>query len=310
MDRLMSMRVFQTVIDEGGFSAAARALDMSSAAVTRLIADLEDYLGTRLLHRTTRKVSLSPAGETYLGRVRDILQDIDEAHEAASSQTHELAGPLRVLTPPSLASHVLAPLVAGFNERYPDITLHIDVESFKEPPIEDYDVTLLPTEGHFDGDIIARKVSSTEAVLVASPAYLKRKGAPLAPADLTHHDVLRFKRAGQAEAPWRLIHPDQDDAEQEVDVKPRMVANHSDTLLRAALDGAGITSAAVNLVAPLLTSGALVRVLAPWISGRLTLYAALPSRKFLPERTRVFLDYLTEQTRLQSDNALKACTAC
>ena len=79
------MRVFQKVIDEGGFAAAARALDMSSAGVTRQIADLEDYLGTRLLHRTTRRVSLSPAGETYLGRVRTILQDIDEAHEVASS---------------------------------------------------------------------------------------------------------------------------------------------------------------------------------------------------------------------------------
>ena len=79
------MRVFQKVIDEGGFAAAARALDMSSAGVTRQIADLEHYLGTRLLHRTTRRVSLSPAGETYLGRVRTILQDIDEAHEVASS---------------------------------------------------------------------------------------------------------------------------------------------------------------------------------------------------------------------------------
>mgnify|MGYP002720367486 FL=1 len=80
MDRLMSMRVFQTVIDEGGFAAAARALDMSSAAVTRLIADLEEYLGTRLLHRTTRRISLSPAGETYLGRVRDILHDLSLIH--------------------------------------------------------------------------------------------------------------------------------------------------------------------------------------------------------------------------------------
>ena len=141
-------------------------------------------------------------------------------------------------------------------------------------------------------------------------AYLQRKGAPQTPQDLVHHDVLRLKRNGHSETQWRLLHPDQGDAEQDVQVKPRLLANHSDTLLRAALDGAGITSAAVNLVAPLLTSGALVRVLAPWIAGRLTLYAALPSRKFLPERTRVFLDYLTEQTRLQSDKALRACTLC
>src|SRR5512145_1196307 len=106
MDRLMSMRVFQRVIDEGGFAAAARALDMSPAAVTRLVADLEDHLGTRLLHRTTRRLSLSLAGQSYLNRVRTILQDIDEAHSAVSSQTSDLAGILRVLAPPALATHV------------------------------------------------------------------------------------------------------------------------------------------------------------------------------------------------------------
>ena len=97
MDRLASMRVFQKVIDEGGFAAAGRAVDMSPAVVTRLVADLEDHLGTRLLHRTTRRVSLTDAGEGYLERVRVILQDLDEAHALVSSQTSELAGVLRLL---------------------------------------------------------------------------------------------------------------------------------------------------------------------------------------------------------------------
>ena len=127
MDRLLTMRVFQKVIDEGGFAAAARALDMSAAVVTRLVADLEDHLGTRLLHRSTRRLSLSLAGETYLARVRAILQDIDEADRLTSSQTHELAGVLRVLAPPVLATHVLAPLIAGFRQLYPKILLNIEV---------------------------------------------------------------------------------------------------------------------------------------------------------------------------------------
>lgn len=310
MDRLTSMRVFQKVIDEGGFAAAARALDMSSAGVTRQIADLEDYLGTRLLHRTTRRVSLSPAGETYLGRVRTILQDIDEAHEVASSQTHGLTGELRVLAPPVLATHVLAPLLAGFGTEYPHITLNIDVESFREPPIEDYDITLLPTEGFFDGDVIARKVSTTQAVLVASPDYLKRKGTPKDPVELLQHDTLRLKTPSAVFGQWRLLNAERNDAPSDFEVKPKLWANHTDTLLKAAIDGAGITSAAVDLVAPLLNRGALVRVLSPWIAGRLTLYAALPSRKFIPERTRVFLEYLTEQTRMQSDAAMRACVHC
>jgi DNA-binding transcriptional LysR family regulator len=310
MDRLMSMRVFQRVIDEGGFAAAARALDMSSAGVTRQIADLEDYLGTRLLHRTTRRVSLSPAGEAYLSRVRPILTDIDEAHQLASSQTHELAGELRILAPPVLATHVLAPVLAGFVELYPNISLSIEVDSLRDPAIEDYDVTLLPTEGNFDAEVIARRVSSTQAILVASPSYIQRKGAPKTPEDLLHHDTLRLKTPSAVFGRWRLFNADRNDEPVDFAVKPKLWANHTDTLLKAAVDGVGITSAAVDLVAPMLNQGSLVRVLAPWNAGRLSLYAALPSRKFIPERTRVFLEYLTEQTRMQADAAMRACTNC
>jgi len=114
MDRLLSMRVFEKIVDEGSFAAAARTLNMSPAVITRLIVDLENHLGTRLLHRTTRRLSVSPAGKNYLSRVRTILQDIDEAHSAASLQTKELAGVLRIQSPPVLATHVLAPMIAEF----------------------------------------------------------------------------------------------------------------------------------------------------------------------------------------------------
>ena len=310
MDRLLSMRVFQKVIDTGGFAAAARALDMSPAMVTRLVADLEEHLGTRLLHRTTRRLSLSMAGETYLERVRAILQDVDEADRAASSQTHELAGVLRILAPPVLATHVLAPLIAGFRRLHPKIVLDIEVASWSEPPVEDYDITLLPTHDRFDGDVVARKVSSTESSLVCAPAYLKGRAVPFQPADLAQHDILRLRTPGAQRQVWRLLNPEQQDAAVEVAVEPVLWVNHSDTLLRATLDGVGITSVALDLVAPYLMRGELLRVLRPWIAGRLTLYAALPSRQFLPERSRVFLEYLTEQTRQQVDGALAACNAC
>jgi DNA-binding transcriptional LysR family regulator len=307
MDRLMSMRVFQKVIDEGSFAAAARALDISPAVVTRLVADLEEHLGSRLLHRSTRRLSLSTAGETYLGRVRAILQDIDEAHAMASSQTHELEGVLRVLAPPVLASYVLAPLMAGFRQLYPKILLDIEVASFKEPPIEDYDITLMPTDAAFDADVIARKISSTEAILVASPVYLQRWGVPATPQDLARHEVLRLKTSGLRPRTWRWLNAERLDEPLDVAVEPVLWANHTDTLLRAALDGAGITSVTVDVAAPYLSRGELVRVLQPWITGRLSLYAALPSRKFLPERTRVFLDYLSERSRADVSQALQAC---
>jgi DNA-binding transcriptional LysR family regulator len=307
MDRLASMRVFQKVIDEGGFAAAARVLEMSPPVVTRLVADLEDHLGTRLLHRTTRRVSLTDAGETYLERVRVILQDIDEAHALVSSQTSELAGVLRLLAPPVLATHVLGPLVRGFRQAYPKIRLDIDVESHREPPIEDYDITLLGTQASFDANVIARKVLSSVSVLVASPDYLRRKGTPRRPEELTKHDCLRLKPNTGRSLGWRLLHDTQEANSVEIPVQPVLWCNHTDTLMHAALDGAGITATAIELAAPLIQNGDLVRVLAPWITDRLTLYAALPSRKFMPRRTAVFLDYLTEQTRARVDGALASC---
>ena len=316
MDRLLSMRVFQKVIEEGSFAAAARALEMSPAVITRLVADLEDHLGTRLLHRTTRRLSLSTAGETYLARVRSILEDIDEAHHAASSQTASLSGVLRLLAPPVIATHVVGPLIGEFRRQYPRIWIDLDVASLDvaaldNPPIEAYDVTLMPTGADFDGDIIARKVSTTEAILVCSPGYLaSHGGAPATPDELIGHEVLRLKLPGQRRRVWRLLNAAENDRAVEAPIQPAIWANHNDTLLRAALAGAGITSIAVDLVAPYLMSGELVRVLRPWISGRLSLYAALPSRKFMPERTRVFLDFLAEQIRIHQASAAGACENC
>lgn len=310
MDRLLSMRVFERVVDEGSFAAAARVLDMSPPVVTRLVADLEEHLGTRLLQRSTRRLALTEAGQTYLHRVHNILQDIDEADETARSHTTELAGLLRLHAPPVLASYVLAPLLAGFRRQHPGIRIELDVESVKEPPVEDYDITLLGTDETFDGDVVARKVIESEAFLVASPAYLQRKGAPRTPQDLAGHDCLRLKLPQTRPRLLQLWDPGQHGLRVEVEIEPVLLANHTDTLLRAALDGAGLTSVSVDIAAPYLTRGELVRVLSPWITGRLALYAALPSRKFIPQRTRVFLDYLIEQTRLQTARALETCAAC
>lgn len=308
MDRLTSLRVFQRVIDEGGFAAAARALDLSPAVVTRLVADLEEHLGTRLLHRTTRRMALTEAGEAYLARVRQILLDVDDADALVSARTTELAGVLRVLAPPVLATHILAPLAASFHAAYPRIVLDIEVATHRDPPIEDYDVTLLGTDAAFDGHVIARKINETEAILVAAPAYLARRPPPSTPAELAQHDCLLIKPETVGRRHWNLMNPDQGDARVQPELHPVLQANHLDTVLRAALDGSGITALPVELAAPHLATGALVRVLSPWITGRFTLYAALPSRKFMPRRTQVFLDHLSQQTQLAVRNALAACT--
>lgn len=309
MDRLQSMRAFQQVMDDGGFASAARTLDLSPAAVTRLVADLEDHLGARLLHRTTRRVSLTEAGQAYLQRVRVILQDIDEAHALASAHTEEMAGTLRVLAPPVLAVHILAPLVTGFRALYPKVVLDLDVEGYRDPPVEDYDLTLLGADTDFDANVIARPIISASGILVAAPEYLRRRGTPTAPAQLVQHDNLRLKLPGQRPRLWKLSRESAEAGPEdiEVEVSPVMWANHTDALMRATLDGAGISAQPADLASAYLAQGRLVRVLAPWITGRFTLYAALPSRKFMPRRTRVFLDYLTEQTRAQVSRVMQGC---
>lgn len=309
MDRLLAMQVFERVANEGGFAAAARALDMSPPAVTRLIAELEAHLGTRLFQRTTRRVSLTEAGEGYLSRVRQILQDVDEADASASAHTRELAGRLRVHTLPVLASYVIAPLLSEFRRRYPGIVLDIDIEAHTELRIEDYDLTLLGTDDTFDADIVARKIIESEAILIASPEYVKCKGAPKEPADLVQHECLRLRRLDGPLRTWRMWRQEAPDDVVEVSIDPVLIANHTDTLLRAALDGAGITSISPDIAAPHLMRGELVRVLSPWITGRLAMYAALPSRKFIPQRSMVFLEFLIERTRQQSEEALKMYSA-
>ncbi|MCQ9616151.1 LysR family transcriptional regulator [Paenalcaligenes niemegkensis] len=310
MDRLLAMQVFERVANEGGFAAAGRAMDISPPVVTRLIAELEAHLGARLFQRTTRRVSLTEAGEAYLNRVRHILQDVEEADAVASAHTNRLAGRLRIHTPPVMATYVIAPMLSEFRQRYPSIIIDIEVEAHGLLHIEDFDITLLGADVNFDADIVARKVVESDVILVASPSYLQRQGVLSQPQDLLQHDCLRLKRPETPLQPWNLWCDSHSKKAVEIDVAPVLVANHTDTLLRAAVDGAGITSMSLDMVAPHLTRGELVRVLNPWITGRLGMYAALPSRKFIPQRSLVFLDYLLEHTREQNRKALAACTAC
>src|SRR5690606_20160953 len=157
------------------------------------------------------------------------------------------AGVLRVYAPPVLASHVVAPVLAGFRAEHPGIWIELEVLSPRNVPIEDYDVTLLGADASFDADVVARTVVETETILVASPTYLKRRGMPASPRDLREHEYLRLLVPGGRTRSLQCWRPGRDDEAVEVDVLPVLAANHSDTLLRAAIDGAGITSVSVDL---------------------------------------------------------------
>ena len=249
--------------------------------------------------------------EEFVGFLRSGGNLADPAQgELANDLGSDLAGVLRLLAPPVLATHVLAPLVSGFRQAYPKILLDIDVESHREPPVQDYDITLMGTQASFDANVIARKVLSSATVRLAAPDYLRRRGTPARPEDLAQHDCLRFKPPGGRTRGWRLLHEHETERFVDIEVQPVLWANHTDTLMHAALDGAGITATTIELAAPLIQNGDLVRVLNPWITDRLTMYAALPSRKFMPRRTEVFLDYLITQTRTRVNSALATCSSC
>lgn len=297
MDRLQSMRVFQQVVDEGGFAAAARKLDMAPAMVTRLVSDLEKHLGVRLLQRTTRRLSLTPAGESYLSRLRVILSDIEEADAMAHAHTREMSGTVRILALPVVATHMVAPAVAEFQQRYPQVVLDLHVEDVADPNVEDYDLTVLNGLVQVHSGAIVRTILHSEAVFCAAPDYLLRHGEPRTPGELAQHRCLRLRTPGVRLRVMRLLDPSDGDRVLEVEVPAVMTANHTDSLLRATVHGAGISSQPVDLIAPMLRTGQLKRVLAPWITNRLTLVAALPSRQFMPARTRAFLDHLVEHAR-------------
>jgi DNA-binding transcriptional LysR family regulator len=297
MDRLQSMRVFQQVVEEGGFAAAARKLGLATAVVSRLVSDLEQHLGVRLLQRTTRSLSLTQAGETYLERLRVILGEIDAAEAMVQDQAQDMSGLVRVLAPPIVATHLLAPVVVGFQREHPEVKVDVQVEDSPDPAVHEYDLAVLSGATAIAADFVVRRVTTSESVLCAAPQYLRQHGEPAAPEDLLRHRVLRLRLPGVRLGPWRLLDPAHDDRALEVDVVSAFTANHGDTLLRATLEGGGISSQPLDIVAPLLKEGRLQRVLAPWITARVSLLAAMPSRKFMPSRTRAFLDYLVEQAR-------------
>jgi DNA-binding transcriptional LysR family regulator len=287
---------FQEVRPWISFSPCGCSNRSPTPAVTRLIGNLETQLGVRLLQRTTRRVALTDAGEIYLARVRHILTDVDEAQAAAQQHAQEMSGVIRVLSPPVFAVHVLARLVAGFAELHPAVRLDIHVDSAASPPIEDFDLTLMSAGDGFDANIVARPIVSSAGILCASPKYLRAHGTPQQPEDLPAHRCLRFKQPANRHRVWQLTQAG-NGQQRDITIDPTLVTNHTDTLLDACVDGAGITSQSHAMVAHLIHRGDLVRVLKPWTTGTNTLYAALPSRKFIPARTSAFLDYLTQRTR-------------
>jgi len=297
MDRLHSMRVFTRVVDQGSFAGAARELNLSPAVVTRLVADLEEHLGARLINRTTRRLALTDTGELYLERVRQILTEVEEAEALASAATSEPRGHLRVLSPPAFAVHQLAKHLPKFRARYPRVTLELSVPGPVETVDENFDVSIIqvgrPLTG---GEFVARLLAHSEVIICASPDYLDRRGRPTHPDELPQHEAMMppFIRE------LTLYHGHFGDDEPAGDTvtftpgRSALSTVHIDTMYAATLAGLGISGLPSFVVEDALLEHALERVLPEWhlFTGRL--YAAMPTRKHVPARTRAFIDFLVQ----------------
>lgn len=299
MDRLHSMRVFARVIDEGSFASAARALNLSAAVVTRLVADLEEHLSARLINRTTRRLALTDTGELYLERVRQILSEVEEAEALASAATSEPRGVVRVLSPPAFAVHQLAPRLPAFKARFPKVSIELSAPGPVSTVDENFDISiLLVGQQPLEGEYVARLLAHSAWVVCASPAYLDERGRPAHPIDLMRHRVMAPSsirevsfRADMAKASG----PAAAAASVTLDsIRATLITNHIDTLFAAAKAGLGIAGLPSFVVHPALQDGSLEHVMPDWQLLQAVIYIAMPTRKYVPARTRALWDFLLE----------------
>lgn len=300
MDSLRAMRVFARVVDEGSFAGAARALDLAPAVVTRLVAELEEHLGARLMNRTTRRTALTEVGESYLERVRRILADVDEAEALAHASVAEPRGPVRVLMPPAVAVHQLAKHLPRFHARYPLVSIEIVATGAVETVDDSFDLTVMALRRPLDGNFIARRLARSEVVTVASPEYLDRRGRPRHPRELIDHDVLipplSELQRGVTFYRGRFGEDGEGGGETFHAMPKRGVLStlNTDTNYAAALAGLGVAGLPSFVVEDALMEHALERVLPAWRLQSATLWVGMPTRQHVPARTRVMMDFLIE----------------
>ncbi len=289
MDKFQEMRVFTAVVDAASFVAAGDALGMSKAAVSRYVSELEQRLGVRLMHRTTRKLSLTPEGEVFLARCRDILSSIEASEAEISTRRVTASGLLKLSVPVSFGIRHLAPLWSEFLDQHPQVTLDVQL-SDRVIDLVDEGFDLGVRIAHLpDSSLISRRLASTRLVLCASPSYLKRRGTPQHPAELIQHDVLSYSLMSMGDL-WQFMGPQ---GAVSVKVRPRMWSNNGDTCIAAALQGAGIQLQPTFLIEQHLSSGKLVEILPQFRSVELDIYAVYPSRKFVLPKVRAMVEFLS-----------------
>lgn len=295
MDELRAMRVLVAVADRGNMAAAARELDLSPAVVTRLVAELEADLGARLMQRTTRRLSITEAGERYLERARRILAEVEEARALVDDVSAAPRGHLRILAPPAFAIHQLARHLPAFTRVHPEVTIELHTPGPVAAPDEAFDITLMATREPPNGEFVARLLACSDIVLCASPGYLRRRGNLGHPDDLSEHDTMLPRRMDAArDVVFSRVDKRGTPFTASPKRQPLLRSEHLDVMYAAALNGLGIAGLPSFVAQDALRAGRLTRVLPQWRLFALQVWAAVPSRHYMPARTRAMLDHLLQ----------------
>ncbi|ACL62610.1 LysR family transcriptional regulator [Methylobacterium nodulans] len=292
MDRWQAMRIFVRVADSGGFSGAARQLNMSPPAVTRAVAALEDLIGTRLLTRTTRSVKLTEAGGRYLEDCRRILADIEEAEAAAAGSYATPSGLLTVTAPVQFGRIYVLPVITEYLSRYSAVTARaLFVDRVINMVEEGADVGV--RIGHLaDSGLTATRVGTVRRVVCAAPSYLDRYGAPKEPRDLHDHAVIGSTSVGGL-AEWRFG----GGRRTAVTVRPRLICTTIDAALAAAIDGHGIVRLLSYQVAPALAEGRLRTVFDDQEEEAMPIHVVSSDGRRAPAKVRAFIDLAVQRLR-------------
>jgi len=290
MDRIDAMRAFVAVADLQGFAPAARKLGLSPSVVTRLIAALEDRLGARLLQRTTRSVALTDAGSRYLERIRRIIGDVAEAEDAVAGERTRPEGRLAISAPVGFGRLHVSPVVSAYLKRYPEVGADLRLSDRMINLVEE-GVDLAVRIGHLpDSTLVARHVGEMRRIVVASSEYLKARGEPKRPAEISAHETIQFG-AMSAAPDWRFI---EDGREIRVSTAPRLATNSADAAIQHAEAGGGLTRVLAYQAAASLKAGRLKIVLAKFEPPPLPIHIVYPTSRLLSAKVRTFIDLVTE----------------
>jgi len=292
MDRITAMQVFIEVADRASVTQAADALDMSRAMASRYLERAEQWLGVRLLHRTTRRVSLTDAGEEALQRCRQMLELSRDLQNVAGTRHEAPTGKLRITTSTSFADAYLAHVVAGFLSRYPQTQVDLIATERTVNLVEERIDLAVRIGNVMDESLIARRLGACRSVVCASPTYLEANGYPNAPDDLRNHRCITHAYVGRAE--FRLQRGRQT---LRIPIKGQLQSNEAAITRRAALAGAGIAMLPTYLISRDLASGELIRLLPDCEPEPLAIQAVYLSRQHQPQLLRMMVDFLADRMR-------------